>query len=112
MRSIPSDSNARSMLLRWSSDWRFWNAALSALFFAWSAASLHGEIGLHRALPIVISQVPVLGFIWFCDFWSGWLGPLLSGGLNTKSIDRGSPAWLIAAAGWLILLSVFGLAEG
>src|SRR5215468_6555303 len=90
--------------------WQGWNRALSAVFYVVASVAIWRARGPNSALVFAISQPLVLLFIWFADFFSTWIGmPPMPGGLNSKVIDQESPAWLILAFGWLILLGTFAL---
>lgn len=87
-----------------------WNRVLSLAVYLLGAALIWGARGGEAAGIFVVSQAFVLLFIWFADSFSAWIGaPPFPGGLGAKVIDQESPSWLIAAFGWLILISVFAV---
>ncbi len=89
------------MIHRWS---RFLSlgAYLLGSTLIWSAR------GSDSAAIFMLTQAVVLLLIWFADFFSTWIGaPPFGAGQGAKVIDQESPAWLIAAFGWLILVGVF-----
>jgi hypothetical protein len=90
--------------------WRFWNVVLSTALFVYAGYRILSAPGPGAGLAALLALVPILGFIWVCDYWAAWLGPLFGGGHYAKSVDSSSPAWLIALFGWIILLTVLALA--
>jgi len=84
-----------------------WNRTLSLFAYLAGAAFIWSARGADTARVFLLSQALVLIFIWFSDFFGSWIGaPPFSGGSSAKVIDQGSPGWLVAAFGWLILLGV------
>jgi len=88
-----------------------WNRSLSLAVYAVAAALVLAAHGREPALLFLLTQAFVLPFIWFADLFGEWIGPfpMPGWGSGRHTVDRESPAWLIALFGWLILLGVFGV---
>jgi hypothetical protein len=84
-----------------------WNRALSLGAYFCAIGLIWRARGGESARIFASTQLFVLVFIWFADYFSGWMGPFPLPGGRGKVIDQESPAWLIAAFGWLILIGVF-----
>jgi hypothetical protein len=85
-----------------------WNRALSLGVYVLATGLVSRARGAEAAGIFAFTQAFVLMFIWFAEYFSGWIGPFpLPGGHSSKVIDQETPAWLIAAFGWLILIGVF-----
>ena len=85
-----------------------WSRLLSLGAYLLGSALIWSTRGSPAAGIFMLTQAVVLIFIWFADFFSSWIGaPPFPGGHTAKVIDQESPAWLVAAFGWLILVGVF-----
>jgi len=85
-----------------------WNRLFSLTAYVAGTLLLGSAHGLQAAVLFAMSQVVVLLFIWFADFFGDWIGaPPFGGGNGAKVIDRESPGWLVAGFGWMILIGVF-----
>ena len=85
-----------------------WNRRLSLAAYVAGAVLIGRARDAQATFLFLITQAPVLVFIWFADYWSEWLGPFpMPQGGRGRVIDQESPAWLIATFGWMILLMVF-----
>ena len=86
-----------------------WNRLLSLAAYLTGAALIWNAHGARPARVFLGSQAVTLILIWFSAFFGGWLGAVPVGQF-ARTIDRESPAWLVAAAGWMILVGVFAVA--
>lgn len=85
-----------------------WNRALSLVAYLTGAALIWDARDADTAGLFLLTQALVLILIWFPDFFGSWLGaPPFARGHSAKVVDQESPAWLVAAFGWLILIGVF-----
>jgi hypothetical protein len=94
--------SARRRDERMRSRWKTANFLASAAIAA-LVARRYWEVGAGLE---ILWLVPILSLIWFYDLWSDWiLGWLVAGG-----DAENSPPWIVALAGWLMLLGLAILA--
>lgn len=85
------------------SRWKIASFLASGSLAAW-VARRYWEAG--EAFEIVW-LVPILALIWFHEAWADWV----TDWFITVADTQHSPPWIVALAGWLLLLGLAILAE-
>ena len=86
-----------------------WNRLLSLAAYLMGAALIWVAQGARIAYVFLATQAATLILIWFSELFGGWIGAPPIPVRSARAIDQESPAWLVAAFGWLILGSVFAV---